>query len=60
MPVEYTSAAKNSVSNDPAVKECDFRYEDLLSLLEIINAINVKQIMSQCQANNVAISDCNI
>jgi hypothetical protein len=42
VPVDYTSAAMKGVSSDPAVTECDFRYEDLLSLLDIIAGITVK------------------
>ena len=46
VPVDYTSATKNGNTDNPAVAECDFRYEDLLSLLDIIDRITVKQNMS--------------
>jgi hypothetical protein len=42
VPVEYTNAGKNNALNDPAMADCDFRYEDLLSLLDIIGSIDVK------------------
>jgi hypothetical protein len=42
VPVDYTSEAKSADSIDPAVVECDFRYEDLLSLLDIFGGISGK------------------
>jgi hypothetical protein len=40
--VEHTNAGKNDDSDNSAMADCDFRYEDLLSLLDIISSINVK------------------
>ena len=42
VPVDYTSAAQNGEAVNQAGADCDFRYEDLLSLLDIIDGISDK------------------
>ena len=42
VPASYTSAAQKEVANDQVKTDCDFRYDDLVSLLDILSTINVK------------------
>jgi hypothetical protein len=58
VPVEYTSEAQNGAGYVQAGADCDFRYEDLLALLEIIKDVNVKYIMSLCKSVYVARRHC--
>ena len=42
VPTEYTSAAQNGVGLGQVWENCDFRYDDLVTLMEIIRSLDVK------------------